>query len=291
MNHDRITKEYDPPGIPLIDLLAFIKEDAPFGDVTSDSVVPDIEVSAVIIARQDGVIAGLTEAEQLFTYYGADARRMRNDGSAVGRGDILMTLSGPAGSVLLVERTALNIIGRMSGISTKTKQFVDIIEEEGVQCRIASTRKTAPGLRVLDKKAVLLGGGEAHRFSLSDGILIKDNHLELVPLPEAIAAVKTWSVYRKIEVEVENPEDAILAAEAGADIIMLDNMTPDEVEYTLSELERQDLRQGRLIEISGSVNEQNVRNYALPGVDIISIGALTHSVSNFDVSLDITKNQ
>lgn len=279
------------PGLPLDKLLEFIKEDAPFGDITSSLVLPDIDVSAVIIARQGGIVSGLSEAEQLFSYYGVETGIPKNDGTAVNPGDILMTLFGPVKAVLLVERTALNIIGRMSGISTKTKQFIDIVGATGAQCRISSTRKTAPGLRVLDKKAVQLGGGEAHRFSLSDGILIKDNHLAIVSLHDAIAIARSGSAYRKVEVEVETPDQAVLAAKAGADIILLDNMTPGEVEHTLSMLEDHDLRKGRLIEISGSINDENVEKYALPGVDIISIGILTHSVRNFDVSLELVKNR
>ncbi len=154
-------------------------------------------------------------------------------------------------------------------------------------CRVAATRKTSPGMRVLDKKAVMLGGGDPHRYSLSDGILIKDNHLALVPLAGAIGSARARSFYRKIEVEVEDPYSAVVAAEAGADIIMLDNMTPEMVVHTLKELNSRNLRSGRVIEVSGMISEDSIRNYAVPGVDVISMGALTHSVRNFDVSLEI----
>jgi nicotinate-nucleotide pyrophosphorylase (carboxylating) len=280
---------HDGSGVPLEYLLSFIKEDAPFGDITSELVMPDVERSAEIVARQEGVVSGLSEAGRLFSYYGVDTRVLKADGSNTNKGDVLMTLSGPVKAILLVERTALNIIGRMSGISTRTRQFIDIAGKEGVSCRIASTRKTAPGLRLLDKKAVRLGGGELHRLSLSDGILIKDNHLTVVSLEETVAAARAASVYRKIEVEVESADAAVRAAKAGADIILFDNMTPDEVQHTLSALSEQDLRRGRLIEISGSVTMDNIGNYALPGVDVISVGALTHSVRNFDVSLEMRK--
>jgi nicotinate-nucleotide pyrophosphorylase (carboxylating) len=276
-------------GVPLEYLLAFIREDAPFGDITSEFVMPDVECSAEITARQAGVVSGLSEAERLFTYHAVDVTVNVADGSEVDRGDTLMALSGPVKAILLVERTALNIIGRMSAISTRTRKFVDIAGANGAGCRIASTRKTAPGLRILDKKAVRLGGGELHRISLSDGILIKDNHLVVVPLEEAVAAARAASVYRKIEVEVESTDTAVAAARAGADIIMFDNMTPDEVRITLSVLEGLDLKKGLIIEISGSVNDENIGEYAIPGVDVISVGALTHSVRNFDVSLDLRK--
>ncbi len=276
-------------GVPLEYLLSFIKEDAPFGDITSELVMPDIERPAEIVARQGGVVSGLSEAERLFVYYGVDTRVLKADGTEVVSGDTLMALSGPVRAILLVERTALNIIGRMSGISTRTRKFVDIAGTKGAGPRVASTRKTAPGLRVLDKKAVRLGGGELHRLSLSDGILIKDNHLAVVSLEDAVAAARTASVYRKIEVEVESTDAAIAAAKAGADIILLDNMTPDGVGHTVSALLKQNLRKGRIIEVSGSVSEENIGDYALTGVDVISVGALTHSVRNFDVSLELRK--
>lgn len=276
-------------GIPLEYLLAFIREDAPYGDITSELVLPEVVRPAEIITRQSGVVSGLSEAGRLFTYHDVDVRVLVADGSEVDRGDTLMALSGPVKAILLVERTALNIIGRMSGISTRTRQFVDIAGKKGVGCRISSTRKTAPGLRMLDKKAVQLGGGVLHRLSLSDGILIKDNHLAVVSLEEAVAAARTASIYRKIEVEVESTDAAVRAAKAGADIILFDNMTPDEVRHTLSALAELNLRNGRLIEISGSVNDETIGNYALPGVDVISAGVLTHSVRNFDVSLELQK--
>jgi nicotinate-nucleotide pyrophosphorylase (carboxylating) len=278
-------------GVPLEYLLGFIREDAPFGDITSELVMPDIGCSAEIVARQEGVVSGLSEAERLFAYYGADVRVLVADGSQVNPGDTLVTLSGPVKAILLVERTALNIIGRMSGISTRTRKFVEIAGAKGARCRIASTRKTAPGLRILDKKAVRLGGGELHRLSLSDGILIKDNHLAVVSLEQAVAAAHAASVYRKIEVEVESTDAAVRAAKAGADIILFDNMPPEDVRHTLSALGELDLRKGLFIEISGSVNDDNIGNYVLPGVDVISVGALTHSVRNFDVSLELRKKE
>ena len=269
-------------------LLSFVEEDAPSGDITTDSVIPpDTMCTATIIAKEAGIICGLSEAERLFSHFGVQVTRTCPDGAHVHQGDVVLTLKGNASCILLLERTTLNIIGRMSGIATKTKSFVDLIRTPGSNCRVAATRKTSPGMRTLDKKAVSIGGGDPHRHSLSDGVLIKDNHLALVALADAIASAKARSLYSKIEVETENTESAVLAAEAGADIIMLDNMTPEMIVFTLEELNSKNLRFNRIIEVSGTITEETIGSYAVPGVDVISIGALTHSVRNFDVSLEI----
>ncbi|NYT06689.1 MAG: carboxylating nicotinate-nucleotide diphosphorylase [Methanomicrobiales archaeon] len=268
-------------------LLSFIREDAPFGDITSDAVIDDTRCRARIVAREDGVIAGLEEAEFLFCHYGVRVQFRAADGDDVRAGAVVIDLEGPARSILLVERTALNIIGRMSGIATMTRRLVLLLGRTACGCRIAATRKTAPGLRKLDKKAVVIGGGDPHRLSLSDGILIKDNHLALVPLAEAVRAAKAVSCYRKVEVEVTTPEEAATAADAGADIVLLDNMTPGEVEASLRLLGKKGAMGRVLVEVSGGIDEENLLSYALPGVDLISAGMLTHSVKNFNVSLDI----
>ncbi|MCK9297662.1 carboxylating nicotinate-nucleotide diphosphorylase [Methanoculleus sp. YWC-01] len=275
--------------IPIEDLLRFIREDAPWGDVTSETVVPDATCLAVIRAKDSGTVAGLAEARALFEYFGVTARQHSVDGRAVAVGTTLLELDGPARAILLVERTALNIIGRMSGIATRTRESVDAIRAVSPDVRVAATRKTAPGLRMLDKKAVVLGGGDPHRYCLSDMVLIKDNHLALVPLPEAIRKAKEQSLYRKVEVEVETAEDAITAAAAGADIILLDNMPPDAVREAVRALNEQGLRERVTLEVSGGVAGDDVAGYAATGVDVISMGALTHTVRNFDVSLDVLK--
>jgi len=275
--------------IPLENLLRFIREDAPWGDVTTDTVVPDVACRAVVRAKDRGTIAGLAEARALFEHFGVTVRERSADGRAVAPGEILLELDGPARAVLLVERTALNIIGRMSGIATRTREAVDMVRQVSPAVRVAATRKTAPGLRALDKKAVVLGGGDPHRFSLSDMVLIKDNHLALVPLPEAIGRAKKQSLYRAVEVEVETTDDAITAAGAGADIILLDNMTPDAVRETVGALAGRGLRERVILEVSGGVAGGDLAGYAATGIDVISMGALTHTVRNFDVSLDILK--
>lgn len=275
--------------IPIEDLLGFVREDAPWGDVTSETVVPDVACRAVIRAKDSGTIAGLMEARALFEHFGVTVRQHSADGRAVAPGAVLLELDGPARAIPLVERTALNIIGRMSGIATRTRETVDAVRKVSPAVRIAATRKTAPGLRMLDKKAVVLGGGDPHRYCLSDMVLIKDNHLALVPLPEAIGKAKQQSLYRTVEVEVETAQDAILAAKAGADIILLDNMTPDAVCETVRVLNEQGLRERVALEVSGGVGAGDLAGYAATGIDIISMGALTHTVRNFDVSLDILK--
>ncbi len=259
------------------------------GDITSDSLLSGQRCTARIIAKDGGVIAGLEEACALFRALGVTVSPMVSDGDRVEPGTTLATLGGPASAVLLVERTALNIMGRMSGIATMTRRLQEMIESAGAGCRIASTRKTAPGLRLLDKKAVIIGGGDPHRMTLSDGILVKDNHLALVSVEEAVARAKEYSRYRKVEVEVQSPQEAVRAARAGADILLFDNMLPGEVRESLSRLKEAGLRDGLLVEVSGGVTEENLADYAIGGVDLISLGCLTHSVRNLDVSLDILR--
>jgi len=268
-------------------LLSFIHEDAPFGDITSDAVIGTARCRAHIVAREEGVIAGIEEAVFLFRHFGVDVNLLVADGDSVRAGTAVLELAGPARQILLVERTALNILGRMSGIASLTRHCVLLLSQSGRNCRIAATRKTAPGLRKLDKKAVVIGGGDPHRFSLSDGILIKDNHLALVRIDDAVRAAKQASCYRKVEVEVTTLQEAVMAAEAGADILMFDNMTPAQVTAAIGTLRDRGLTDRLQIEISGGIDEGNLLSYALPGVDLISAGMLTHSVKNLDISLDI----
>jgi nicotinate-nucleotide pyrophosphorylase (carboxylating) len=275
----------------LIDyLLHFVDEDAPFGDVTSSAVIPDITCKAIIRAEQPGIIAGLEEVSLLFSHFGVSVKALVKDGDTVRLDETLLFLSGDAKKILLVERTALNIVGRMSGIATQTKKIADILLAINPSCRVASTRKTCPGFQALDKKAVKIGGGDPHRMNLSDGILIKDNHLVLVPLVTAIRAAKKVSAYTKVEVEVETSDDALSATKAGADIVMLDNMRPEKITQTINILKCEGLRDQVIIEISGGIDEKTLPVYAALDVDVISLGALTHSVKNFSVNLEILPN-
>ncbi len=267
-------------------LLRFIQEDAPFGDVTSEAVIPeDVKAKAVIIAKADGVIAGVEEAKVLFEHFGVAVEVKKRDGKEVRKGDVILELEGNARSLLLVERTALNVMGRMSGIATEVRRLTEKVRAVNPNVRVAGTRKTL--LKPLDKRALLIGGSEPHRFSLSDAILIKDNHLALVPLEEAIRRAKAFSVYKVIEVEVESLDDAVKAAKAGADVVMLDNMTPGEIAETLEALKREGLRDRVKIEVSGGITPKNIEEYAKLDIDVISLGYLTHSVKNFDVSLEV----
>lgn len=269
-------------------LLRLLEEDAPFGDVTSEAVIPEgTKARAVIIAKQDGVIAGVEEAKALFEHFGVKVSVRKRDGEEVRKGDVILELEGDARAILLVERTALNVMGRMSGIATEVRRLVEKVRAVNPKVRIAGTRKTL--LKPLDKRAILIGGGEPHRFSLSDAILIKDNHLALVPLGEAIRRAKAFSTYKVVEVEVETLEDAIKAAKAGADVVMLDNMTPEEIERTIEALRREGLRERVKIEVSGGITPENIGEYARLDIDVISLGYLTHSVKNFDVSLEIVE--
>ncbi len=268
-------------------LLHFIEEDAPLGDVTSEAVIPDVCCHAEISAEQAGIIAGIGEATLLFSHYGVEVKQFAQDGQRVKTGDKLLMLNGDAKKILLVERTALNIIGRMSGIASQTRKMADIISEKNPKCRVAGTRKTSPGFRALDKKAVQLGGGDPHRGSLSDGILIKDNHLALVSIKQAITAAKKISRYKKIEVEAETPAEAQLAASSGDDIILLDNMNPEQVKTTLEALRKKGFRDRVVIELSGGIEPDTLRDFAALDVDVISMGALTHTVRNFSVKLEI----
>lgn len=278
-------------GVPLTRLLAFVAEDAPFGDVTSDAVLDDRVCSAVLRFREAGIAAGLAEAAALFTHYGVAVTLRATDGDRVEAGATVLALEGSVRGVLLVERTALNLVGRMSGIATTTARYAALARAGGQPVRVAATRKTAPGLGLLDKKAVLLGGGDPHRFTLSDGVLIKDNHLALVPIEEAVRRARAFSAYKTVEVEVETADEAVRAARAGADMVLLDNMTPNEVDVTLEVLASAGLRDRVRVEVSGGITEATIGAYAALRVDLVSVGALTHSVRSLDLTLEVSAPQ
>lgn len=269
-------------------LVSFLEEDAPFGDITSEAVVPaEAVLAAAVRTRERCVIAGLEEGVALFRHLGVEADARVEDGAEVDPGTTVMTVSGPARAVLLGERTALNIIGRMSGIATATRAAVRAVEAADPHLKVASTRKTAPGLRALDKKAAVLGGAEAHRLSLSDMVLIKDNHLGLVGFEEAVRRARAYTLYHKVEIEVETAEDAVVAARAGADLVLLDNMDPAAVAGAIKALQAAGLRDRVLVEVSGGITPETAPDYGGAGADLVSMGALTHTVRNVDVGLDI----
>ena len=277
----------ETPSLPIGDLLRFIEEDAPSGDLTSSALAPLGRCRAEIRAKAAGVIAGVAEASALFSHFGITVQQALPDGDACVPGTLVLALQGDAEKILLVERTALNILSRMSGIATLTRSMVEEARKVRPSLRIAATRKTCPGMRALDKKAVILGGGEAHRATLSDMILIKDNHLKLIPLGEAVKRARGRAPSGRIEVEVTSGEEAIIAAEAGAGIIMFDNMDPASIRDANRRLEERGLRRRVLLEASGGIGPGNLADYASLDLDRISMGALTHSVQGLDLSLEV----
>jgi len=268
---------------PLIEMA--LAEDIGTGDVTSMSTIPvDAMSAAALIAKDDGVLAGLPVFARVMET--VDPRLIVHplaaEGQKITPGERLAEIAGPTRGLLTAERTALNFLQRMSGIATATARYVEAVQ--GTNARIVDTRKTAPGHRVLDKYAVRAGGGMNHRFNLSDGVLIKDNHIAAVGgVQAAVDAARAGAPHTlKIEVEVVSREMAREAVDAGADIILLDNMSLDEMRACVK------LIGGRtLTEASGGVTLDRVHAIAECGVDLISVGALTHSVDALDISLDI----
>ena len=268
-----------------------LEEDIGFGDITSQLVVPErVEAVAEIVAKEEGILAGIEEARTAFELLGARVIWAMEDGSSIKPGDIVLRAEGPARALLAAERTALNFLMRMSGIATATAELVELAKKVRPSVRVAATRKTAPGLRFFDKKAVEIGGGDTHRLRLDDCVLIKDNHIAILgSVAEAVRkAREAVSFTKKIEVEVSTPEEALEAARAGADIIMLDNFSPEEVEEALQLLEEEGRRSSVLVEVSGRIGPHNIADYASKDVDIISSGYLTHSARALDFSMRIS---
>lgn len=260
-----------------------LNEDVGTRDVTTDLLFPeDSRCNAIIQAKEEGIIAGLPIAKRVFRKLKNDIQWIENetDGESIAKGDILVKIHGSEKAILAGERVALNFIQRLSGIATLTSKFVKAVE--GLSVKITDTRKTVPGLRILDKYAVRTGGGHTHRMGLFDGVLIKDNHLKLIGnITEAINNIKKKSGVRfQIEVEISTVEEVREALAAGADIIMLDNMPLNAMRKSVEMID------GRaLIEASGRITLGNVRRVAETGVNIISIGSLTHSPKALDISL------
>lgn len=271
-------------------LRVFLLEDLGYGDITSEALIsPEQRARARLFFKEPGVAAGLEEASVIFTMLGCEVKHLERDGNWVPPGKVLLEFDGPARSLLLGERVALNLISHMAGIATATAEVVEKVRKTSPSTRVAATRKTTPGLRDLEKRAVELGGGDTHRLGLDDCVLIKDNHLELLPsVSEAVhLARQRVSFTKKIEVEVRSHEEAEEAARAGADIIMFDNMDPSTIRESLRRLVEASLRAGRLFEASGGITAENAADYAAAGVDVVSLGSLTHSVRALDVKLEI----
>ena len=273
---------------PKKELLRFLSEDVRSGDITS-ALLTKKKIVAKIISRQQGVIAGIKFAKNLFQLKGCTVKAFVKDGAKVKRNQKILQVSGNTQSILSCERTVLNLLSRMSGIATQTNFLVSKIRSVSKKTSLYSTRKTAPGLRIFDKEAVKIGGGHKHRMALDEMIMIKDNHLVLCNSMEDI--IKQAQKKRKrVEIEVENQKDALLAAKMGASIIMLDNFTPAEIKRTIAVLRKKKMRNKVKLEASGGISSKNIIAYAKTGVDMISVGSITNSVSALDLSLEIISN-
>jgi nicotinate-nucleotide pyrophosphorylase (carboxylating) len=242
----------------------------------------------VILAKEAGVAAGVEETAIFMESLGLSVEAKVADGDEIRSGTVILKISGSARAILSAERTILNLLSRMSGIATKTRRLTEKLRKANLTAKVAATRKTAPGLLYFDKKAVLVGGGDPHRLRLDDMILLKDNHVAIAGSVEnAVKKAKAASVSRKIEAEVTSVAEALKAAEAGADIVMLDNFSPKQVREAVEGLKKAGLFGKVLLEVSGGITEQNLLGYASEQVDVISIGALTHSVKALDISLEV----
>ena len=273
-------------------LLRFLEEDMPFWDITTDLLIPDdTMVRARIIAKQACVAACVEDISYFLKRMGLEVRQFVKDGDNVEKGAALLEIVGPARIILGVERLILNILMHCSGIATEVRRLVELVRGVNGKVRVAATRKTLPGLRYFEKKAVLIGGGDSHRFSLSDAVLIKDNHIRIIgDIAKAVKLAKEKASFaHKIEIEASTVDEAIKAAESGADIVMLDNMRPDEVAKVIEELKNRGLRERVLIEVSGGITPQNILDYARLDVDIISCGYITMSSKAVDMSLEVVE--
>lgn len=262
-----------------------LNEDMPHGDITSESIIPTDSVSkALFISKEKGILAGIGVAESVFLKIDPELLFVskKNDGQQIEKGDILAELQGSSISLLKGERTALNFLQRLSGIATTTSRFVEALK--GSPTKILDTRKTTPGLRSLEKYAVKMGGGINHRYSLSDMVLIKDNHIKLIRGISGAVRTAREKVGPEIKIEVETTcrEEVIEALDSGADMIMLDNMSLEDIKEIVGLVNKK-----IPLEVSGNIDLQSAKAYAELGVDYISVGSLTHSFKSLDISMDI----
>jgi len=263
-------------------LAQFLAEDIGKGDITSD-LLDKKRITATIISRENAILAGVQYAKEIFKIKGCNVKILKKEGSKIKPNQTIISITGDAGKILTCERTALNLLTRMSGIATQTNHLVKKIPSK---TKLYATRKTAPGLRYFDKEAVEIGGGKKHRLRLDEMVMIKDNHIAIENSLLSLIK-KTKKKYKKFEVEVENTKDAVLAANMGATIIMLDNFTPAQIKKTIQTLKDQKLRSKVLLEASGGITSKNISKYGQTGVDIISVGSITNSVKGIDMSLEI----
>jgi nicotinate-nucleotide pyrophosphorylase (carboxylating) len=266
-------------------IAAFLAEDVGTGDITTELTTPDSRGRATIHCEENAVVAGLRYAGMVFELMGVDYELIAEDGSRVEEGQEVMRLEGPLRGIMSCERTALNIIMRMSGIATATAAVLESCRARNPKIRIAGTRKTTPGFRYFEKAAIAMGGGEPHRFALDDMMLIKDNHIKAAGgVAEAMEASLDAPYSMKVEIEVDTVEDAMTAAKMGADIIMVDNRTPEETARFRDAIKA--INEDIIVEASGGITAENAPEYS-SSADMISMGSLTHSVRAVQFSLDI----
>lgn len=267
-----------------------VYDDIGYEDITTNSLIPENKwAQAEILCKEDGILAGMDVAHYIINEFGLNISSSFLDGEDIHKGDVILEFEGKAKDILMVERSILNYLMHLSGIATLVKNTCDRVKEVNPNVKVACTRKTTPGLQKLEKKAVEIGGGDTHRFKLDDCVLIKDNHIQVVGgVIESIELAKeNVSFTKKIEIEVESEEDAVRASMFGADIVMLDNMTPKEISSVLNTLKERRLREEVIIEVSGGINPENILNYAELDVDVISSGFITNSAKSLDLSLNI----
>jgi len=271
---------------PKRELKRFLDEDVGNGDITS-KLLQKKKITARIITREDTIVAGTKFVKEIFSLKKCRVKIQKKDGKLVKANQTILIINGDAGNILTCERTALNLLSRMCGISTQTNNLKKQIKKTGSKSKLFATRKTAPGLRFFDKEAVKIGGGEKHRMTLNEMIMIKDNHLEVEDSIEDLLS-KAKKTRGKIEIEVETQKDAILCARLGADIIMLDNFSPAQIKKTIKKLTELKLRNKVVLEASGRINSKNITKYAETKIDMISVGCITNSVDGIDLSLEIS---
>ena len=270
---------------PNQELQKFLDEDLGRGDITSN-LIEKKQITAKIITRENTIVSGTTFAKHIFSLKKCKSKILKKDGTKAKANQTILQVKGDSRVILSCERTVLNLLSRMCGISKKTNQLCSLIKNTNNKTKLFSTRKTAPGLRYFDKMAVEIGGGKKHRMTLHDMIMFKDNHLAVEKSMISLIT-KAKKTRKKIEIEVENKKDAILAASLGVDIIMLDNFTPNQIKTTIKSLYDLNLRKNIKIEASGRINEKNILQYAKTGVDMISVGEITNSPQGIDLSLEI----
>ena len=267
------------------ELKRFLDEDVGKGDITSE-LLEKKRIVARIIAREETIIAGTEFVKDVFALKKCRVKIFKKDGKVAKINQTVLEIKGNVRDVLACERTALNLLSRMCGIATQTNNLKKQIKSIDSRSKVFATRKTAPGLIFFDKEAVKIGGGEKHRMTLNEMIMIKDNHLVVGKSIEDILR-KAKKTRGKVEIEVESQKDAILCARLGADIIMLDNFSPDRIKKTIKKLTKLKLRNKVILEASGRINSKNIVKYAETNVDMISVGSITNSVDGIDLSLEI----